>query len=319
MFLDLLEGGLAACGFNDVVRAASADHALELIDSQDNRFDCFILDILMPGTDGIELCASIRSRPNCRTAPIIMLTSSSARDTMQAAFDRGATDFLNKPLNMVELDARIRMALLLVEALNSENANARALDALSRLPQSFDNFGPQTRITFFNIKSMHDYDELENKVIKVGKGLFSISIFSIRIANFEELSRRSTSHELMSLIHICAGVISRVVPSQHCHFSYMGHGKFVCVAFIRRPLAPELLQTRLCRELSMCVRNSDNPRINAAKLDVRALTARRVMTTADALMLIRNDNRPLEPTSEVGLPSIDIEADRLFERLQHEE
>lgn len=316
MFLDLLEGGLAASGFDEVVRATSADDALELIDSQEDLFDCFILDILMPGTDGIELCASIRSRPDCRSAPIIMLTSTDARETMQAAFDTGATDFLNKPLNMIELDARIRMAFLLVKALSSETANARALHALSALSDSADNLDPRARITFSNIDSMHDYDELENEVIKVGKGLFSIWVFSIKIADFKEISRRSTDHELMGLIHMSAGVISRVAPSQRCHFSYLGNGKFVCIVFVRAPLVAELLQTRLCRELTMCVRNADNPAISAAKLEVRPLTDRRIMTTADALMLIRDDGRNLEPVSDVTLPSVENEADRLFEKFQ---
>lgn len=316
MFLDLLEGGLAASGFDDVVRATSADHALSLIDSKEDRFDCFILDILMPGIDGIELCASIRSRPECRSAPIIMLTSTDARETMQAAFDTGATDFLNKPLNMIELNARIRIAFLLVKALSGRKTNADTLHELSELSDTFEHVDPRAHITFPNIQAMHDYGDMEKEVIKVGKRLFPIWAFSVRIGNFKKITSQSTHHELMGLIHMSAGAISRVVPNQRLHFSYIGYGKFVCIAFVRASFAAELLQARLCRELVTCVRNADNPTICTAKLEVKPLTARRTMTTADAVMLVRNDNSSFEPISEAALPSVENEADRLFERLQ---
>ncbi|MDR9483923.1 MAG: response regulator [Sediminimonas sp.] len=319
MFLDLLEGGLAACGFDDVARAETADHALELVDTRDIEFDCFILDILMPGTDGIELCASIRSKPNCRSAPIIMLTSSDARNTMQTAFEAGATDFLNKPLNMVELGARIRMAFLLVEAVNNENTNVPSLSALSKLSQSSEKFEPGTRITFSSIKSMRDYHELESKLTKLGRRRFSISLFSIKIADFEGISQASTRHEMMGLIHMSAGVISRVMPNQDCHFSYVGYGEFVCVAFIQTPLAAGLLQTRLRSELSMCVRNSDNPKICAAELDVSPLSERRDMTAEHALMVVRNYSKVVGSISEIMLPPVDDEADRLFDKIRSKE
>ncbi|MEQ9023206.1 MAG: response regulator, partial [Pseudomonadales bacterium] len=121
-FLDLLEMSLAENGFKEVVQASSADLVLEFLDNEDPYFDCFVLDIQMPGTDGIKLCSEIRSRQAFRLAPIIMLTSSDSKHAMRQAFNAGATDFLHKPLNSLELAARINTASLLVESLKREAA-----------------------------------------------------------------------------------------------------------------------------------------------------------------------------------------------------
>lgn len=71
------------------------------------RFDCLVLDVMLPGMDGITLCRTLREKHGCRT-PIIMLT---ARDTVPdrvLGLDSGADDYLVKPFALKELAARIR-------------------------------------------------------------------------------------------------------------------------------------------------------------------------------------------------------------------
>lgn len=71
------------------------------------RFDCLVLDVMLPGMDGITLCRTLREKHDCRT-PIIMLT---ARDTVPdrvLGLDSGADDYLVKPFALKELEARIR-------------------------------------------------------------------------------------------------------------------------------------------------------------------------------------------------------------------
>ena len=72
-----------------------------------NTYDVILLDVMLPGIDGVELCKILRETHHLQT-PILMLT---ARDTIQdkvAGFDSGADDYLVKPFSLVELEVRIK-------------------------------------------------------------------------------------------------------------------------------------------------------------------------------------------------------------------
>ncbi|WP_372841117.1 two-component system response regulator, partial [Phaeovulum sp.] len=74
VFLEQILAGLGTLGYRDVVTAQSAEQALGWIDKASPAFDCFLLDIKMPGTSGIELCARIRKLQIYRRTPIVMVT-----------------------------------------------------------------------------------------------------------------------------------------------------------------------------------------------------------------------------------------------------
>lgn len=75
----------------------------------DNQFDLIILDIMLPGINGLELCKIIKDqKPN---TPIIMLTALGTTENVVNGLDNGADDYLIKPFKFAELFARIRMLL----------------------------------------------------------------------------------------------------------------------------------------------------------------------------------------------------------------
>lgn len=90
--------------------AASAKEAIDLLSKPECYFDYFLLDINMPDMDGIELCRHIRAIQNYKTAPILMLTASRQKETMQKAFLAGATDYTTKPFDIHDLTARLQSA-----------------------------------------------------------------------------------------------------------------------------------------------------------------------------------------------------------------
>ena len=86
--------------------AASATAALEMI--LDDVPDVVITDLMMPGMDGLELCRRLRADERTRGTPIVAVTALGSREGMTRAVEAGATDFISKPVNGVEVRARVR-------------------------------------------------------------------------------------------------------------------------------------------------------------------------------------------------------------------
>jgi adenylate cyclase len=100
----LLEAVMSPKGFR-VVGASSGSEALEVLANE--HPDLVLLDILMPGMDGYEVCRRIRANPETAFLPVIMITASGEEQKLRA-IEAGADDFVNKPFDQAELLARLR-------------------------------------------------------------------------------------------------------------------------------------------------------------------------------------------------------------------
>ena len=96
---------LRARGY-DVLTAADGRAALKVF--SESVVDLIILDIMMPGPDGFEVCQAIRQRSD---VPIIMLSARGQEKDVVNALDLGADDYLTKPFGVEEMLARVRAAL----------------------------------------------------------------------------------------------------------------------------------------------------------------------------------------------------------------
>src|ERR1700689_2910823 len=120
---DLTEGALLSAGYADIVTAASGWEMLKILDvgrttSEASQFDVVLLDIVMPEMDGVEACARARNDARYADLPIIMVTSLDDMNSLSNAFVAGATDYVTKPVNRVELVARVRASLKLKQELD---------------------------------------------------------------------------------------------------------------------------------------------------------------------------------------------------------
>ena len=93
----------------DVVPARSGEEGIEMLATQ--PFDCILLDLVMPGIDGIETCRRIKASPLHRDIPLIMLTAAENRKAMIEALVSGADDFISKSSELEVLKARVRAQL----------------------------------------------------------------------------------------------------------------------------------------------------------------------------------------------------------------
>lgn len=95
--------GLREAGY-EVDEAEDGESAIDRARSR--SYDCIVLDILLPGRDGIDVCRELRSRGNW--VPILMLTALDAVEDRIRGLDAGADDYLPKPFDFDELLARVR-------------------------------------------------------------------------------------------------------------------------------------------------------------------------------------------------------------------
>ncbi len=123
------------------VRDAS-DGAAALAKCTSFRPDLILLDIVMPGMDGFEVCRHIKATPETRLTPVVLITGLSATADRIKGINAGADDFLSKPIDFNELLARTR-SLLRLKQFTDELENAESV--LFSLAHSIEARDPYTR------------------------------------------------------------------------------------------------------------------------------------------------------------------------------
>jgi two-component system sensor histidine kinase/response regulator len=96
-----------------IAYATNGESALQL--AFNNDFDLILLDVMMPGIDGFEVCRQLRSNKKTIDLPVIFLSAKSDLDSVLTGFQLGAQDYVSKPFNASELIARVRTHLDLRE------------------------------------------------------------------------------------------------------------------------------------------------------------------------------------------------------------
>lgn len=97
--------------------------------AQQNDFDVIILDVIMPGMNGIEVCHKLKNQFHNNT-PILILTALGATDDIVTGLESGADDYLSKPFKFKELTARIKALSRRAEIANSNNGNFLTIKGL---------------------------------------------------------------------------------------------------------------------------------------------------------------------------------------------
>lgn len=123
-----------------VVCAADGEEALRAVHQE--PVDVALLDVMMPGKTGYEVCKAIKSQPETRLIPVVLITGLSTFDERLQGIKAGANDFLSKPFNSLELMARVH-SLLQLKEFTDELENAETV--LFSLALSIEAKDPYTR------------------------------------------------------------------------------------------------------------------------------------------------------------------------------
>lgn len=113
----LLRSILSKAGHDEIVAVDSAQAAFTALHLDGTHVsvnvDLILMDVLMPDIDGVAACRRIKQQAHLRDIPIIMVTAKNDLNNLREAFSAGAMDYINKPVNGMELLARVSSALTL--------------------------------------------------------------------------------------------------------------------------------------------------------------------------------------------------------------
>lgn len=129
---DLLSTRLRAAGYGSLMVADSAEAAFGILGQGKagqgaGAVDLILMDIMLPGVDGLEACRQIAATEGLQDIPIIVITAKTDEKDLLAAFAAGAMDYIRKPVNPVELVARVSSALALTEERTARKAREQEL------------------------------------------------------------------------------------------------------------------------------------------------------------------------------------------------
>ncbi|HEY9600495.1 MAG TPA: response regulator [Allocoleopsis sp.] len=127
---DVIEAHLYREGY-DLHYAASGQEALSLMDSLEP--DVILLDVMMPEMDGIEVCRHLKSEPQWKHIPVIVVTALNSKEDLARSLDAGADDFLTKPVSGLELRARVRSMLRIKQQYDALQATLQLREDLSKM------------------------------------------------------------------------------------------------------------------------------------------------------------------------------------------
>lgn len=200
-------------GYTDVLQVESPLEALCYLRQETaDSIDLILMDLNMPGMNGIEACRQIKTLPKCQDIPIIMVTSSDEMDDLKHAFAAGAMDYLTKPPNEVELLARLRSALRLKQETDRRKAREQELQRLNgRLEQVLTNLAEQHHMLqleqekserlLLNILPSSVAQQLKQSPGVIAERFEEVTVLFADIVDFTPLSASIPPEELVNLLN----------------------------------------------------------------------------------------------------------------------
>lgn len=247
IILEILSESIQSFSTHQVEFAKSGEEALVKIASSSSPYDCFLLDIQMPSMTGIELCAKIREKPDYVETPIVMVTAMSEKRYIDNSFIAGATDYVTKPFDLIELKARLNVAEKLSKAVESSHQTARYNVDPIAAPVSGEGFHKVSDvIPILDVNGVLTTSTFMNYLGQMKRGqFFRTSFLAVKVVNIEAIHSHSVGDEFQDLIFDIAEAVSSVLRQFGGIITYFGSGIFCCAINSNAPVSFGDLPTKL--------------------------------------------------------------------------
>jgi len=172
-----------------ILTANNGDKGIEIA-KQENP-DLILLDIMMPGKNGLDVCKELLEIEETKNIPIIMVTAKVAADDIKIGLEAGAFDYIKKPFNQIELIARVKTALKYSEArkiaLDVEKRNMFAATVVTA------NHKIRQPLTLMNLTSSAIKKELEKDEISKEVVLKKLNFLEIAVKEINDVLKQLQS------------------------------------------------------------------------------------------------------------------------------
>ncbi|MGP3698239.1 response regulator [Rhodobacter sp. NSM] len=214
-FVLVLRQMLDGIGLPEPDCAATAGEALRLLGGG-ARFDCIILDLDLPGGAAV-LCRRLRLLPEYASTPILLIAGSDRSDVLAEALAAGASDYVSRQIDPLELRARLGMAARLTDERRRSSTLAHRLRGLAAA-----GFGDPQPV--LGVEGMVDLPTFQDRM-RDGRG--SQTALAFRIGNAGAIAAGASAvqyHEMLT--HVAAVILDRLGP-QGLVLAHAGQGEFM--------------------------------------------------------------------------------------------
>jgi len=308
VILEMLEQCLPNGRDIELVCCGSAEEALAVSKTDDGPFDCLLLDVMLPGIDGIALCDWFRQSKRYRTTPIIMITASREVDLMERAFHAGATDFLPKPLDAMELRARINAAAMLNASLHRER---EALHTLAEMSQ-------QLRLRFdeevdLDVPGVGDTLSLENALLRMPDGCYAMSLFTLDIVGLRGIHKAVCPAAFRYHLETVGLAATEGLEGRAWRLAYVGSGRFVGVIMGRARFNRDIVLDEINATLALTWDTQESSTPQPPMLRLNSITDQRLWSGLSVSNRIREH---LENSDTLMMTIPESKENDLFDRLE---
>jgi DNA-binding response OmpR family regulator len=235
--LNLLKSCLTGGGYNNLCLMSSSSDALKEIADADTAYDCILLDVEMPGKNGIQLCGDIRKIARYRNTPILMITRHKNHAAVERAFANGATDYITKPYQFFEVLTRIKVAERLVQerqaAIDSymavrnieKSKRMKIKTPLAHLPDPAL-AAEQFQVTGDNVLSFSVFRNYLEQATRDDE--CEINLVAMKLTKVDQIFTKTSAADFVTFLKSGADAMRTHFSPEKTFVTHAGNGTFLC-------------------------------------------------------------------------------------------
>jgi len=200
---DMLARRLIKQGYDVSTASGGAEALRMLVDEPASVFDLVLLDVMMPGVNGLEVLETVRRTISMDELPVIMVTALDGSDDMVRAFEMGANDYVTKPIDLAVVLARVRTQLSLKEG----------ADEIRKLAGQLELRNVFIRKTFGRYLSNEIVDQLlaTPEGLQLGGEKRTVTVLMSDLRGFSTISERLQPEQVVALMNNYLSVMTDVI------------------------------------------------------------------------------------------------------------